>query len=123
MAKQLQKIDQDSIVKSGEQGYLYCTTEPPHPHGEKRGDRDKRYVYLHRAVMENTLGRYLKPEEEVDHIDGNKTNNDPSNLKLRMRGEHQREHAENGNDFWKTSPRNKPKDASTMQVVRLFIAH
>jgi hypothetical protein len=117
MAKPLQKIDRDSIVKSGEQGYLYCVTEPEHPNGEKRSDRDRKYVYLHRAVMENQLGRYLKPGEEIDHKDGDVTNNDPSNLVLRHLGEHQRDHALHGNPFWKKSPENKPKEASTLGVV------
>jgi hypothetical protein len=121
MAKPIQKIDWDSIVKSGEQGYQYCVTDPPHPQGESRGDRKRKYVYLHRAVMENELGRYLKPGEEVDHKDGDVTNNDPSNLELRHAGEHQREHALNGNSFWKKSPRNKPKDASVTRVLRLYV--
>jgi len=122
MANPIQKIDQDSIVKSGEQGYQYCVTDPVHPKGEKRGDRDKKYVYLHRAVMENELGRYLEDGEEVDHKDGDVTNNDPSNLRLRNVGEHQREHANNGNSFWEKSPMNKPKrEASTVAVVRKFM--
>jgi hypothetical protein len=121
MAKPFQKIDWDSIVKSGEQGYLYCVTDPPHPKGEKRGDRNKKYVYLHRAVMENELGRYLEDGEEVDHKDKDVTNNEPSNLILRVQGEHQREHALNGNSFWEKSPRNKPKKASEISVVTAFI--
>jgi hypothetical protein len=32
--------------------------------------------------MHQKLGRVLLPGEVVDHIDGNKTNNDPSNLQL-----------------------------------------
>lgn len=122
MAKPIQRIVPGSVVKSGEQGYLYCETDPPHPQAESRGDRKRKYVYLHRAVLENELGRYLKPGEEVDHKDGDVTNNDPSNLVLRHLGEHQREHALNGNPFWETSPRNKPKDASAMEVIRLFLS-
>jgi len=117
----LQKIDRDSIVKSGEQGYLYCVTDPDHPHGERRPDRDRKYVYLHRAVMENQLGRYLKPGEEVDHKDGDVTNNDPSNLVLRANGEHQRDHALHGNPFWEKSPENKPKKASAIGVVSTYL--
>jgi len=117
----IQKIDPNSIVKSGKQGYLYCVTDPPHPQGETRGDRKKKYVYMHRAVMENELGRYLKPGEEVDHNDRNVTNNEPSNLTLRLVGEHQREHAFNGNSFWEKSPRNKPKNASALEVIRIFL--
>jgi len=72
--------------------------------------------------MENELGRYLEDGEEVDHKDGDVTNNDPSNLRLRNVGEHQREHANNGNSFWEKSPMNKPKrEASTVAVVRKFM--
>jgi hypothetical protein len=40
------------------------------------------YAPVHRIVMHQKLGRVLLPGEVVDHIDGNKTNNDPSNLQL-----------------------------------------
>ena len=42
----------------------------------------------HRRVMEEYLGRELKPDEIVHHIDGNKLNNDISNLQLVTRAEH-----------------------------------
>ena len=119
MAKPIQKIL--DIVKGGSQKYKYCVTDPPHPFGEVRKDRKKKYVYLHRAVIENELGRYLKPGEEVDHKDKDVTNNDPSNLQLRIVGEHQREHAHNGNHFWETSPKNKSKKASALSVVELYL--
>ena len=38
--------------------------------------------YLHRLVMEQSLGRPLKRREKVYHIDGNKSNVDISNLRL-----------------------------------------
>jgi len=117
--KMFEKINMDDVVKANNLGYLYVTTTPPHPYGEKRKDRKKRYVYLHRAVMEKHLGRYLKPDEQVDHKDKDKTNNDISNLELKKRGPHQRDHAHAGNHFWKTSPRNKSnwgRSASTTMV-------
>lgn len=104
--KKLFEIDKDSIVKATKEGYLYCCTIPPH--GEIRGDRNKRYIYYHRALMEQKLGRFLKPEEQIDHKNGDKTDNRLSNLVLKLHGEHQRDHANNGNSFWKTSPLNKP---------------
>lgn len=50
---------------------------PEHPFCRK----DK-YVYEHRLVMENFLGRYLDPQEEIHHLDGDKHNNAISNLML-----------------------------------------
>lgn len=106
--KKIFEIDKDSIVKATKEGYYYCCTIPPHPNGEIRGDRKKRYIYLHRARLEQKLGRYLKQHEQVDHKDRDKSNNSPSNLVLKVQGEHQRDHANNGNSFWKKSPLNKP---------------
>lgn len=47
-------------------GYIlvYC---PEYPEAKKNG-----YVLEHRFVMANHLGRPLKPEEHVHHINGNK---------------------------------------------------
>lgn len=42
----------------------------------------------HRNVMESIVGRKLERNEIVHHIDGNRTNNDPSNLCLMTRSEH-----------------------------------
>ena len=50
---------------------------PGHPYADKAG-----YYLLHRWVMEQKLGRYLKKEEVVHHIDGNPSNNMISNLVL-----------------------------------------
>lgn len=44
------------------------------------------FVLEHRMVMARTLGRPLASNELVDHRDGVKTNNDPSNLRLYRRG-------------------------------------
>lgn len=66
-------------------GY-YCWREPKlDKNGEKisTGDGNKRiYVYEHRVVMEEHLGRKLKSWESVHHIDMDKLNNDISNLWL-----------------------------------------
>ena len=124
---QIHKIVEDSIVKATKGGYYYCVTDPPHPYGEKRKDRNKKYVYLHRAKKEIELGRYLKPEEQVDHKDGDKSNNEPSNLVLVERGPHQKDHVSRGNHFWKKSPRNKKKKnkkkASTNLVNRVLMRY
>ena len=119
--KKLFEIDKDSIVKATKGGYYYCTTIPEHPYGEKRKDRNKKYIYYHRALLEQKLGRYLKSEEQADHKDGNKEHNTASNLVLLDRGPHQKSHAERGNHFWKKSPRNKPGRKAAKNVLARFI--
>lgn len=44
-------------------------------------------------LMERKLGRQLSSNEDVHHKDTNPLNNDFSNLEIRFRGEHQREHS------------------------------
>jgi hypothetical protein len=39
-------------------------------------------VLQHRFVMAQLLGRALTPDESVHHRDGNRLNNEPSNLEL-----------------------------------------
>jgi hypothetical protein len=50
-------------------------------------------VAEHRYIMELELGRPLTGDEVVHHIDHNKWNNDPYNLCLTNRLEHNRYHA------------------------------
>lgn len=47
---------------------------------------------IHRQVMESYLGRKLRSNEIVHHIDGNKLNNDISNLCILSRSEHAKLH-------------------------------
>lgn len=132
--KMFDRIDWDSVIKASSNGYKYCTVifdghpEMQHPFSEKRGDRDVKYIYLHRALLEKKLGRYLKPWEQADHKDGDKTNNTPGNVTLKTLGSHQREHSlgTNGhkrNKYWEKSPRTKPhhKKASAVNVVFQYL--
>ena len=48
--------------------------------------------HAHRAAVEAQLGRQLTSSEIVHHIDGNRHNNDLSNLVVMTRAEHAREH-------------------------------
>ena len=57
-------------------GYIQLLCQK-HPHANGKG-----YVYKHRLVMEEDIGRYLRPEERVHHLDGDKSNNNIENLVL-----------------------------------------
>jgi hypothetical protein len=47
---------------------------------------------LHNVIMEARIGRRLRPDEIVHHIDEIKTNNDDNNLALMTKSGHQRHH-------------------------------
>lgn len=54
-----------------------CVYFPDHPRAHANG-----YVYEHVLIAGETEGRIIEPFEVVHHIDGDKTNNDPSNLQV-----------------------------------------
>lgn len=57
-------------------GYILVQS-PCHPNRNKHG-----YVFEHRLMMEQKIGRYLLNTEVVHHIDGNRSNNSPDNLEV-----------------------------------------
>lgn len=52
----------------------------------------KRVISYPRFLMEQKLGRVLRSNEQVHHIDGDPLNNDLDNLEVKLLGAHQREH-------------------------------
>jgi hypothetical protein len=56
---------------------------PSHPRGRHRG-----YLLYHRLLMEEKIGRPLKEDEVVHHIDGNRDNNNIENLMLMSKAKH-----------------------------------
>jgi hypothetical protein len=72
-------------------GYL-MVRKPEHPHANGRG-----YVFLHRLIIEQSIGRVLEPKEVGHHIDGNVKNNHRENLMLLPgNAEHRRIHSSKG---------------------------
>lgn len=76
----------EKIVSKGEYNYAVVRN---HPFRTKND-----YVLEHRVVMENHIGRLLRPDELVHHIDENKKNNDISNLEIQSWPEHSKHHAQ-----------------------------
>lgn len=63
-----------------------------HDRGEGKSYRKLNKYHEHRLVVEQKIGRPLRSDEIVHHIDGNKRNNSLNNLMICTRAEHARIH-------------------------------
>ncbi|MBE2926584.1 HNH endonuclease [Anoxybacillus flavithermus] len=67
-------------------GYILIY-KPDHPKAIKYGQWQG-YVYEHVIVAEKMLGRQLRKNEEVHHLNMNEADNRPENLLVLQKGQH-----------------------------------
>ena len=77
-----------------EDGYLQYYGEYYKNHPEYNHESNwRRGILAHRYIMEQHIGRFLTKDEVVHHLDGDKLNNDISNLKIMSQSEHAKLHS------------------------------
>jgi len=102
---------QEFMVRPSEQGKkCYCSRQCSRAAVHERArttpgyyhvtDEQGRSMQAHRAVMEQVLGRKLAAWEDVHHLDGDRKNNDPTNLEVLGRSEHLRRHTPQAQGRW-----------------------
>lgn len=86
---------------------------PEHPERVKSGAM-KDYVYEHRIVAEEIIGRPLRLNEDVHHLDSNRANNLPRNLLILENTQHKKLH--NWLDQHIITPKENTKVQREMQL-------
>lgn len=76
----------------------------------------QRGQYVHRMIMAAALGRNLQDDEEVDHLNGNRLDNDPSNLQVLHVSAHARETRRRHNSGTQPLTRPRESDAPTVDA-------
>ena len=86
-------------------GYLYYTQSMCTPDEIAMLPGSNRCILVHRLIMAKHIGRPITKNEVIMHIDGNKQNNDISNLQLGDALTNSRQHwaAEQSAAFWRNA--------------------
>jgi hypothetical protein len=105
------KGDKNGNWKGGRRiisGYIYIL-KPNHPYRNANNS-----VAEHRLEMEEYLGRYMTPEEEVHHLDLNKENNIIGNLMLFANSSEHAKYEKVGIHIAKKTPEQKRKNRTCL---------
>lgn len=85
-------MKEKTINRYKDNGYVFI-------HNKKHPKNKKGYVLEHRLVVEKNIGRYLKPDEMIHHINEIRHDNRINNLKIVSRSEHSKIHYPKGKKF------------------------